>query len=69
MTRILVTHADEPIGHRVVKNLYHDPDVEVIFSLGSGPVPRKFDAFLAGSNPKVTYTRLDTSRATAPARR
>ena len=37
MTRILVTHADEPIGRRVVKNLYHDPDVEVIFALGSGP--------------------------------
>jgi nucleoside-diphosphate-sugar epimerase len=62
MTRILVTHADEPIGRRVVKNLYHDPDVEVIFALGSGPPPLKFDAYLAGSDPQVTYTRLDLAK-------
>ena len=62
MTNILVTHADEPIGRRVVKNLCHDPDVEVIFALGSGPPPRKFDAYLAGSNPRVTYTRLDLAK-------
>ena len=62
MTSILVTHADEPIGRRVVKNLYHDPDVEVIFALGSGPPPRKFDAYLAGSDPRVTYTRLDLAK-------
>ncbi len=62
MTNILVTHADEPIGRRVVKNLYHDPDVEVIFALGSGPPPRKFDAYLAGSDPRVTYTRLDLAK-------
>ena len=62
MTRVLVTHADEPIGRRVVKNLYHDPDVEVIFALGSGPPPRKFDAYLAGSEPRVTYTRLDLAK-------
>jgi nucleoside-diphosphate-sugar epimerase len=62
MTRVLVTHADEPIGRRVVKNLYHDPDVEVIFALGSGPPPRKFDTYLAGSAPQVTYTRLDLAK-------
>jgi nucleoside-diphosphate-sugar epimerase len=62
LTRILVTHADEPIGRRVVKNLYHDPEVDVIFALGSGPPPHKFDAYLAGSDPRVTYTRLDLAK-------
>jgi len=62
MTRILVTHADEPIGRRVVKNLYHDPAVEVLFTLGNGPPPREFDAYLAGSEPRVTYTRLDLAK-------
>ncbi|MBW2694787.1 MAG: hypothetical protein JRE57_19550, partial [Deltaproteobacteria bacterium] len=62
MTHVLVTHADEPIGRRVVKNLYHDPNVEVIFALGSGPPPRKFDAYLANSEPRVTYTRLDLAK-------
>ncbi len=62
MTRVLVTHADEPIGRRVVKNLYHDPAVEAIFTLGSGPPPRGFDAYLASSDPRVTYTRLDLAK-------
>jgi len=62
MTRILVTHADEPIGRRVVKNLYHDPDVDLLFLLGSGPLPRQFDAYLAGSEPQASYTRLDLAK-------
>jgi len=62
MTRILVSHADEPIGRRVIKNLYHDPDVEVILALGNGPPPRKFDAYLAGGDPRVTYTRVDLAK-------
>jgi len=62
MTRVLVTHADQPIGRRVVKNLYHDPDTEAIIALGSGPPPRKFDAYLAGSGPRVTYARLDLAK-------
>jgi nucleoside-diphosphate-sugar epimerase len=62
VTHILVTHADEPIGRRVVKNLYHDPNVEAIFALGSGPPPRKFDPYLAGTGPRMTYTRLDLAK-------
>lgn len=62
MTRILVTHADEPIGRRVVKNLYHDRDVEAIFALGAGPPPREFDAYLASSEPSFCYTRLDLAK-------
>ncbi len=62
MTRILITHADEPIGRRVVKNLYHDQDVDVIYALGTGPPPRQFDAYLANSEPRVTYARLDLAK-------
>lgn len=58
--RVLVTHADEPIGRRVVKLLFHDPDVETIFAVGSGPAPRAFDAFLGGS--RVEFARVDLAR-------
>ena len=34
MRRVLVTHADEPIGRRVVKTLYHDARVGLIFAFG-----------------------------------
>ena len=47
VTRVLVTHADEPIGRRVVKRLFHDPRVDAIFAVGDGPTPRSFDRFLA----------------------
>ena len=62
MTRVAITHADEPIGRRVVKTLFHDPDVDVILALGSGPPPRSFDGFLAGDESRVTYTRLDLAK-------
>lgn len=62
MTRVLVTHADEPIGRRVVKRLYHDERVETLFAVGAGPTPRAFDRFLAGEVPRVSYTRVDLAR-------
>ena len=62
MARVVVAHADEPIGRRVVKTLFHDPDVNVIFALGHGPLPRSFDRFLAGERPRVTYTRIDLAK-------
>ena len=34
MTNVLVTHADEPIGRRVVKTLFHDPSVATILATG-----------------------------------
>ena len=46
MKRVLVTHADEPIGRRIVKTLFHDPEVEGILAVGDGPSPRGFDRFL-----------------------
>jgi hypothetical protein len=48
VTRALVTHADEPIGRRVVKRLFHDPRIDAIFAVGDGPTPRSFDRYLAG---------------------
>ena len=62
MTCVLVTHADEPVGRRVVKTLYHDPEVETLLAVGGGPAPRAFDRFLAGSEPRVAYARVDLAR-------
>lgn len=62
MTRVLVTHADEPIGRRVVKCLYHDDRVENVLALGAGPTPRAFDRFLAGEVPRVSYARVDLAK-------
>jgi NAD(P)-dependent dehydrogenase (short-subunit alcohol dehydrogenase family) len=47
MANVLVTHADEPIGRRIVKLLVHDEQVEVVMAVGRGPAPRAFDRFLA----------------------
>ncbi len=62
MTRVLITHADEPLGRRIVKTLYHDPGVEAILAVGDGPAPRSFDRFLAGTEPRVVYARVDLAR-------
>jgi UDP-glucose 4-epimerase len=62
MTRVLVTHADEPIGRRVVKRLFHDSRIDAIFAVGDGPTPRSFDRFLAGEGPVVTYARVDLAK-------
>jgi nucleoside-diphosphate-sugar epimerase len=62
VTRVLVSHADEPIGRRVVKRLFHDPRIDGIFAVGDGPPPRAFDRFLADGGPEVTYARVDLAR-------
>jgi nucleoside-diphosphate-sugar epimerase len=59
---VLVTHADEPIGRRIVKTLYHDERVEQIFAVGSGPPPRAFDSFVSGPEQRVSYARLDLAK-------
>lgn len=59
---VLVTHADEPLGRRIVKTLYHDPDVTRIFAVGRGPAPRAFDRFFSGSPPRVAYARVDLAK-------
>jgi len=62
VTRVLVTHADEPIGRRVVKRLFHDSRIDAIFAIGDGPRPRSFDPYLAGEGPAVTYARVDVAK-------
>ena len=62
MRRVLVTHADEPIGRRTVKTLYHDPRVAAIFAVGDGPPPRSFDKFLSNGETRVTYARVDLAK-------
>lgn len=62
MARVLVTHADEPLGRRVVKTLYHDARVEGLLAVGDGPPPHAFDRFLSGRDARMHYTRLDLAR-------
>ncbi len=62
MSNILVTHADEPIGRRIVKLLYHDERVGRIFAVGDGSPPRAFDRFLSGSEPRLRYARVDLAK-------
>jgi UDP-glucose 4-epimerase len=45
MPSVMVTHADEPIGRRIVKRLFHDERVTQVLGVGSGPAPRAFDRF------------------------
>lgn len=62
MTNVLVTHADEPLGRRIVKTLYFDGRIGSILAVGDGPPPRAFDRFLAGSPARVVYARLDLAK-------
>ena len=62
MRNVLVTHADEPIGRRVVKTLFHDPEIGTILAAGDGAPPRSFDRFLAGSEPRLAYARVDFAK-------
>jgi nucleoside-diphosphate-sugar epimerase len=59
---VLVTHADRPLGRRIVKRLWHEASVGRIVALGEGPAPRAFDAFRAGGRPRLVYERLDHAR-------
>ncbi len=62
MRRVLVTHADEPIGRRTVKTLYHDEGIDTILALGHGPPPRAFDRFVTGDPARVQYARIDLAK-------
>ena len=62
MRNVLVTHADEPIGRRIVKTLFHDPAVGVLLAVGSGPAPRGFDRFLADASGRFGYVQAALHR-------
>ena len=59
---ILVTHADAPIGRRLIKALYYDDRVDRILAVGAGPPPNAFDRFLASPDQRVAYARVDLAR-------
>ncbi len=65
MPNVLVTHADEPLGRRVVKLLWHDGRVGRVFALGSGAAPRAFDTFRGGIGPRFAYLRIDLAKRRA----
>ena len=62
MHNVLVTHADEPMGRRLVKALFHDESVGRLLAVGDGPPPRSFDKFLGGADPRVAYARVDLAK-------
>ena len=62
MSGVLVTHADLPLGRRIVKVLWHDPSVARIVALGEGAIPRAFNAYRTGAVPRLVYERIDLAR-------
>jgi len=60
--RVLITHADEPVGRRIVKTLFHDVEIERIHAVGNGRVPRSFDRFLRTSGGRMSYGRVDLTK-------
>lgn len=62
MGGVLVTHADLPLGRRIVKLLWHDPATSRIVALGEGPAPRAFDGFRVGAQPRLVYEQIDHAR-------
>lgn len=59
---VLVTHADEPIGRRIVRTLFYDARVGRVLGVGSAPAPRAFDRFLADPAGRFAYLRSSLSR-------
>ncbi|MCP4006165.1 MAG: hypothetical protein GY725_18430 [bacterium] len=59
MRRVLITHVDSAVGRRLVKVLYHDPDVSLVLGMGTGPEPSFFEAY----RDKCAYQRLDLAKA------
>ncbi len=62
MKNVLVTHADDPIGRRIVKALIHDERIGNILAIGEGPAPRAFDRFIAATPPRFSYGRVDLAK-------
>jgi UDP-glucose 4-epimerase len=62
MNGVLVTHADRPIGRRIVEALARDPRVERVVAVGSGRPPRSFAAGRNGGVRLLRYLRVDLSR-------
>ncbi len=59
MRRVLVTHIASPVGRRVAKALFHDPEVALVIGVGTEPEP----SFLAPYRGKIAHQRLDLAKA------
>ena len=59
MRRVLLTHLDSTVGRRLVKSLYHDPEVGLVLGVGTGPPP----SFLDPYRDKCFYERIDLAKA------
>ncbi|MCH2171564.1 hypothetical protein MK489_12340 [Myxococcota bacterium] len=62
MTRVLVTHADSPIGRRIVKTLRSDDSVESVLAVSQAPTPPEFDNRSRGPIPGLSYQRADLAK-------
>lgn len=62
MRSVLVTHADTPVGKRVVKSCFRDTEIEMLIALGDGPSPRRFERHLGGPRPRMLYRQIDIGR-------
>ncbi len=60
--RIIVTHADSPLGRRLVKSLYHDPGVDRVLALGTGEAPRLYEPLIRSTERRLRYERVDLAR-------
>ncbi len=58
MRRVLVSHVDSRLARRLIKALYHDPEVVLVLGLGTGPTP----GYLKPYRDKCVYQRLDLAR-------
>lgn len=59
MRRVLVTHLESPVGRRIAKALFHDPEVALVVGVGTEAEP----SFLVPYRGKVAYQRLDLAKA------
>ena len=59
MRRVLVTHIESPVGRRLAKALYHDPDISFVIGVGTEAEP----SFLAPYRGKLAYQRIDLAKA------
>jgi nucleoside-diphosphate-sugar epimerase len=57
--RVLITHVDSVVGRRLIKALYHDPEVALVVGVDTVPTP----SFLEPYQSKCVYQRLDLAKA------
>jgi nucleoside-diphosphate-sugar epimerase len=56
---VLVTHADSPIGRRLIQRLFRDPSVHSILAAGTGAPPPSFDTLFTHADGRLSYRCVD----------